>query len=131
VTIIWRVGRREIAYSAAIDRIDSAIDPKSGGVQLYARIEIERERDALRPGAFVEVHIPDRSYENVIRLPRSAIYKGDIVYRIRNERLEPTPVNVLVQDGDIVLVRGDFLEDDLIVTSRFAEIGPGVRVRVR
>jgi len=131
VTIIWRVGRREIAYSAAIDRIDSAIDPKSGGVQLYARIEIERERDALRPGAFVEVHIPDRSYENVIRLPRSAIHKGDIVYRIRNERLEPTSVNVLVQDGDIVLVRGDFLEDDLIVTSRFAEIGPGVRVRVR
>jgi RND family efflux transporter MFP subunit len=131
VTIIWRIGRQEIAYNAAIDRIDSAIDPRSGGIQLFARIEIERERDALRPGAFVEVHIPDRTYENVIRIPKSAIYEGNIIYLIRGGRLEPTSVNVLAQDGATVLVRGDFSEDELIVTSRFAEIGPGVRVRVQ
>ena len=129
--ILWRIGRQEIAYRAVIDRIDSTIDPRSGGIQLYARIEIESARDALRPGAFVEVQIPDRTYKNVIRLPKSAIYQGDLIYLIRAGRLEPRSVNVLAQDGATVLVRGDVSEDELIVTSRFAEIGPGVRVRVQ
>jgi multidrug efflux pump subunit AcrA (membrane-fusion protein) len=102
-----------------------------GGVQLYARIEIERPRDALRRGAFVEVHIPDQAYKDVIRLPRSAIYGGNVVYRIREDRLDPVPVEVVVRDGGDVLVRGGFSGDDLIVTSRFAEIGPGLRVRVQ
>jgi RND family efflux transporter MFP subunit len=131
VKVVWRIGKREISYSAVIDRIDSAIDPRSGGVQLYARIEIERARDALRPGAFVEVQIPDRTYENVIRLPKTAIYEGDIVYRIREGRLETASVEVLVRNGSDVLVRGDFSADELIVISRFAEIGPGIRVRVQ
>jgi len=131
VTVVWRIGRREVSYDAAIDRIDSAIDPRSGGVQLYARIEIEKAWDALRPGAFVEVHIPDRIYERVIRLPKTAIYEGDIVYRIKEDRLEPTAVEVLERADSDVLVRGDFSADDLIVTSRFAEIGPGIRVRVQ
>ena len=129
--ILWRIGRQEVAYRGSIDRIDSTIDPKSGGIQLYARIEIESTHDALRPGAFVEVQIPDRTYSNVIRLPKSAIYEGDLVYLIRAGRLEPKSVNVLAQDGATVLVRGDVSEDELIVTSRFAEIGPGVRVRVQ
>ncbi len=129
--ILWRIGRQEVAYRGIIDRIDSTIDPKSGGIQLYARIEIESTHDALRPGAFVEVQIPDRTYSNVIRLPKSAIYEGDLVYLIRAGRLEPKSVNVLAQDGATVLVRGDVSEDELIVTSRFAEIGPGVRVRVQ
>ncbi len=131
VKILWRIGRQQIAYRAVIDRIDSTIDPRSGGIQLYARIEIESARDALRPGAFIEVLIPDRTYKNVIRLPKSAIYEGDLIYLIRAGRLEPKSVNVLAQDGATVLVRGDVSEDELIVTSRFAEIGPGVRVRVQ
>ncbi len=131
VKILWRIGRQQIAYRAVIDRIDSSIDPRSGGIQLYARIEIESARDSLRPGAFVEVQIPDRTYKNIIRLPKSAIYEGDLIYLIRAGRLEPRSVNVLAQDGATVLVRGDVSEDELIVTSRFAEIGPGVRVRVQ
>lgn len=131
VKVVWRIGRREITYSAVIDRIDSAIDPRSGGVQLYARIEFERARDALRPGAFVEVHIPDRTYENVIRLPKAAIHESDVVYRIKEGRLEPVFVEVLAKTGSDVLVYGDFAADELIVISRFAEIGPGVRVQVQ
>jgi RND family efflux transporter MFP subunit len=131
VKVVWQIGKRESSYSAVIDRIDSVIDPRSGGVQLYARIEIERPRDALRRGAFVEVHIPDQAYKDVIRLPRSAIYGGNVVYRIREDRLDPVPVEVVVRDGGDVLVRGGFSGDDLIVTSRFAEIGPGLRVRVQ
>jgi hypothetical protein len=45
--------------------------------------------------------------------------------------LEPVSVEVLVQNGSDVLVRGDFSADELIVISRFAEIGPGIRVRVQ
>ena len=40
-------------------------------------------------------------------------------------------VEVLAKTGSDVLVYGDFAADELIVISRFAEIGPGVRVQVQ
>ena len=84
----------------------------------------------MRPGAFVEVHIPDRIYEDVIRIPKSAVHEGGIVYRIEGDRLEPEKVKVVVRDGADLLIRAEISDDELIVTSRFAEIGPGIRVRV-
>ena len=85
----------------------------------------------MRPGAFVEVHVPDRLYRDVVRLPESALYDGDTVYAVVDGRLEPRRVEVVVRIGTQVLVSGDLAADDMVVTTRFAEIGEGIKVAVR
>ena len=66
-----------------------------------------------------------------VRLPESALHGGDTVYAVVGEHLAAREVEVVVRTGREVLVRGDFAPGDRIVTTRFPEIGPGVRVAVR
>ncbi|MFQ5958749.1 MAG: efflux RND transporter periplasmic adaptor subunit [Alphaproteobacteria bacterium] len=129
--VIWRVGETEFTFDAEIDRIEGEIDPESGGADLFARIRDAGVEGVLRPGAFVEVRVSDRLYRGVVRLPESALHDGDTVFVVVDGRLAPRAVEVVVRNGADVLVRGALAPQDRIVTTRFPEIGPGVRVTVR
>ena len=47
------------------------------------------------------------------------------------DRLVSRRVEIAGRDGNHVLVRGALSDGELVVTTRFAEIGPGVAVEVR
>ena len=49
-----------------MERVGAQIDAATGGVELFARIMDTETASHLRPGAFVEVAIPDQSYGNVV-----------------------------------------------------------------
>ncbi len=129
--VTWWAGTRAFAFRATIDRIGGEIDPTSGGVDLFARIEGLEADSPLRPGAFVEIRVPDRLYRGVVRLPEASVHGGDTVYAVVGVRLEARRVEVVARIGDDVLLQGEFVADEPIVITRFAEIGPGVRVIVR
>lgn len=129
--VVWRVGPEEFIYDAVIERIDSEIDARSGGVDFFARIENTDPGANLRPGAFVQVNVPDRVYEDVVRLPESALFEGGTVYAVADGVLEPRRVEFVVRDGGDILLRGDLKAGAEIVTTRFPEIGPGIRVKVQ
>jgi RND family efflux transporter MFP subunit len=128
-----RIGDEVREFDAVIDRIDSEIDPTTGGMTAFARI-VDHGKAAfasLRPGAFVEVVVPDRLYRQVARLPATALHGDDTVYAVVEGRLEPRAVELLRRYGETVLVVGEIAEGEEVATTRFTEIGPGVRVTVR
>ncbi len=131
VEVTWRAGDRNFPFRAVIQRADGEVDASSGGVRVFARIEQEASRVPLRPGAFVEVRIPDRVYRAAARLPETALVGGDTVYAVVDGRLEPRPVALLARVGNDVVVSGGIIEGDSVATTRFPEIGPGVKVEVR
>ncbi len=126
----WRGAAGGFRLTGEISRLAGEIDAASGGVELRARITANPDDAPLRPGAFLEVRIPDLVYEDVVALPRSALYEGDRVYVVENDRLQPRRVERVGRDGDLVLVRGALATGDRVVTSRLVEIGPGLRVRI-
>ncbi len=130
VTALWRNSAGSFVLTGEISRLASDIDPASGGVELRARITADPDAAPLRPGAFLEVVIPDLVYENVVALPRSALYEGERVYVVENGRLQPRQVEPVGRDGERVLVRGALAAGDRVVVSRLVEIGPGLRVRI-
>ena len=127
----WRTGERSFDFAATVDRVSARIEAASGGVDLYARLDDAGLEQPLRPGAFVEVRIADRGYESVARLPESALYQGDTVYVVEQGRLSPRRVEVAARDGNDILVSVGLAEGEQVITTRIAEIGPGVRVEVR
>jgi membrane fusion protein, multidrug efflux system len=66
----------------------------------------------------------------VIELPASALFHGDTVYAIENGRLLPRSVELVADLGAHILVRGELDAGEPVVTSRLAEIGPGLKVEV-
>jgi len=117
------------SFDGTLDRIESEVQTASGGVEVFARIEGIGVRTNLRPGAFVEVRVPGPRYEDVTRVPEEAVYGGDTVYRIAGDRLDPRRVRIVARDGKDLLIRGNYEASDMIVTTRFPEIGPGLKVR--
>ena len=131
VSVTWRVGPRDFAYDAVIERLDAEIDPASGGIGVRARLVDPDPGAPLRPGAFVEVRIPGELYRGVLRLPESAVDGEGNVYVIEEGRLAPRRVELLRRIAKDVLVRADIAPGARIVATHFPEIGPGQRVEAR
>ena len=125
--VLW-AGER---FDAVLDRIQSEVTTASGGVDVFARIEGLTVDTNLRPGAFVEVTVPGALFEDVVRIPEEAVYGGDTVYVIVDDRLVPRTIELMGRDGEDAFVRGAFEPGERLVTTRFPEIGPGLKVRVQ
>ncbi len=128
--VMWTVGPRTIAADAVIERIGAHIDPTSGGVPVYARLQGVDLLSPLRPGAFVEVRLKDRRYAGVARLPEAALH-GATVYAVEGDRLAVREVEVVAYYGNDIVVRGDLKDGDLVAITRFTEIADSVKVEVR
>ncbi len=128
---IWRVGQRKLVLKAVIARVGAQIDAASGGVELFARIDDREAALSLRPGAFVEVHIPDRVYPDVARVPETVLHPGNVVYGVENGRLVVRRAEIVGRVGNDVLLRGELTEGEPLVTTQSVTIAPGLRVELR
>jgi len=129
--INWRVGEERFGYQAVIERLGAEIDAASGGIGIYARIVAPDLASPLRPGAFVDVVVPGNNYRGVLRLPESAIMDDGSIYVVADGRLAGHPAKIVSRVSGGVLVRADIADGAQVVTTRFPEIGPGIRVEIR
>lgn len=127
-TVAWSIGDAPVMTSATIDRIGADIASETGGVALFARIAPDAAGAALKPGAFVTVTLADRRFDGVARLPETALYDGDHVFVVVDDRLSRREVEWVAWDGGDVIVRGD-LDGAEVLVSRLAEAGDGVLIR--
>lgn len=126
----WSVGKTVLEYDAVIDRIAARIDNSSGGMDLYALLYGVDLTSPIRPGAFIELRLKDQMYFSVVRLPETALYGYDTVYKVEAGRLEAIPVEVVGYISGDLLVRG-LAGGERIVTTQYAEIGTGQKAEVR
>ena len=129
--VIWRVGQRKLDLKAVIARVGAQIDAASGGVELFARIEDREAASSLRPGAFVEVLIPDRVYADVARVPETVLHPGNVVYGVEDGRLVARRTEIVGRVGNDVLLRGGLSDGERLVTTQSVAIAPGLRVELR
>ena len=127
----WRVGDRYLEFSAVIERLGAEIDATSGGIDVYARLFDIGLDTPLRPGAFVEIIVPARMYQNVVRVPDTAIVGERDVYLVEEGRLIKQTVNIIRRVNNWVLIRGKALGGSNIVTRPFPEMAAGIRVEPR
>lgn len=129
VKVSWNVGNQPFIYDAVIDRVGASVSATAGGVQVFARIKDPASGVGLRPGAFVEVSVPDTRFDKVARLPGTAIFDSDTVFVVADGKLYARKVDILATAGQDVLVRGDIRAGEKIMTTRLSLPGDGVRVQ--
>lgn len=129
VEITWTVGDAPVLYDGVIDRIGAEIRSERGGVEVYARI---KARDgggaALRPGAFVEVRVPDQMYSQTVRLPETAVYGGAYVYVIEEGRMRRRDVTIAAFTGSDVLIAQGLAGGESVLTTQIADARDGLKV---
>ncbi|WP_145999162.1 efflux RND transporter periplasmic adaptor subunit [Oceanicoccus sp. KOV_DT_Chl] len=137
VDIRWQVGEQQYRYRGVVDRQGAQIASETGGVDMYAVIhatEKELQKAPLRPGAFVEVSLADRSYNNVLVVPETAVYGRSEVYAVVSDRLETRAIKVLGSYGSDLIIQSNvepvIKNGEPIVVTQIREGGPGIKVNV-
>jgi len=128
VKVIWRAGSNVIEYPGIVERIAAEIDSSSGGVDIYARVQLPESPALIRAGAFVEIVAEDVEYANTVRLPETAIYNAQVVYVVVDGRLEERIIELVGHDGEDILVTGALEDGERVVVTRISEIGSGLKV---
>lgn len=129
--IIWRTGETAIRLRATLERVQGEFDAASGGVWVYAPIESDQSARGLRPGAFVEAETPDVQYANVVRLPEAAVHESRRAFVLADGRLSERSVTVLGRERGDLIVAGEIMDGDVVVTTRIPEIAPGLKAKRR
>ena len=116
-------------YRATISRLGSKIASQSGGIEIFARIDTPEVPFQLRPGAFVELQVPDRAFRNVVQLPQTSLYGGNRVYVVENDQLVERQVVVVGRMGETVLIRGGIKAGEHVMQTRLSPPRAGLKVR--
>jgi RND family efflux transporter MFP subunit len=135
VSVNWTAGNKTFSFDANIARIGAEIKSNTGGVDVYASLLPNNTNISLiRPGAFVAIKVPDKTYNQVISLPDTAIYEDSYIFVIKNERLEKRSVSILGYDNIntlIVAKKPSVIENgDMIAVTQLREAGEGVKVNI-
>lgn len=128
VEVVWTVGGEEFRYPAKIDRIGAQITSSRGGVEVIAVLDADTNA-ALRPGAFVEVIVPDKAFTQHFRVPETSVFGNDTVYAIEEGELVARDIRLYARDGDYVIIAGELADGDEVLITRIAEISEGLKVK--
>ena len=135
IEVRWTVGQKDLVFDASISRVGAEITSNTGGVNIFATIEMDKELETpLRPGAFVRLRMPDKTYISVIRIPETAVFNDEYIYIVKDQRLKKVGIaisgydqsNVLIQPTEELMIQNG----DLIVTNQLREAGEGVKVDI-
>jgi RND family efflux transporter MFP subunit len=118
-------------FKGKIVRIDARVDAATGGRNIFAALsDLTLETD-LRPGLFVKVRVPDKTYKTIVSLPVQAVHDNSYVYVVKNSRLQKRNIEIAAQDGKQVLIAHGLKTGEQVCITRFAEMGAGVKVLVK
>jgi len=131
IRVVWKTGNKQSEFEGVIDRVGSEIDAATGGVEVFAILKSGPGIENVRAGAFVEVLLEGERYENALTVPDFAVFDDQAVFVVEDGKLAKRTIEVLFDNGSQKIIRGDVKEGEQIVTTRFAEIGPGIQVEVR
>jgi hypothetical protein len=80
-------------------------------------------------GTFVEVRLQLEEIEDVVRLSRDTVRKGDTVWLKKDGVLEIRPVTIVFRNEDYAFVSEGLQDGEEIVTSQLSRVVAGAELR--
>ncbi|AZC20585.1 efflux RND transporter periplasmic adaptor subunit [Pseudomonas sp. CMR5c] len=110
--------------------IDNQINSDTG--TLRAKAEFANARQALWPGQLVTVKIQTALDQGALTVPPTVVQRGldqRFVYRVKGDKVEAVPVQVLYQDSALNIISG-VQAGDVLVSDGQSRLKPGALVQV-
>ena len=135
IKMSWTVGQRDLLFNASVSRVGAEIKSNTGGVNIFANILIDDIKESpLRPGAFVRLKMPDKTYDSVISIPETAVYEDKYIFIVNNQRLKKINIQILGYDQSKVLIKpldnSKIKNGDYVVVNQLREAGENVKVDI-
>ncbi|MBW2200709.1 MAG: efflux RND transporter periplasmic adaptor subunit [Deltaproteobacteria bacterium] len=123
-------------WDGRVSRIKAQMDEKTRTLPVvvevdeYSAVGETRADQFLRPGMFVTVQIKGIAIQQVFLLPRHMVHPGDVVYIVRDDRLNIRPVQVLRRFKNSVYVTKGLSDGELLIKTPLSMATEGMLVRL-
>ena len=136
VTLTGTIAGTEYQWQGQMTRTDASLDPQSRMYQVIVEIREPFNREhhpaPMLMGMYVETEITGKPIDNIIRLPKTAVFRRDQIYTLDAEnRVHLKTVQVLRSDEQFVWLRGDIAEGEAVVLERQGYLSPGISVTIK
>jgi RND family efflux transporter MFP subunit len=133
VTLLGSVAGREHQWQGLLTRTDASIDTRSRLYYAIAEVQntdaINKQMPSLIMGLFVEAKITGRDIDNVIRIPKQALFQSLYVYTLNpDHQVHVQPVKVLYSTPQFAWIQADINSESLIITDKQNFLSEGMTV---
>lgn len=134
--VVFESAGSGLTFSGRVSRTKARMEENTRTLPLVIAIASSSDRSrsgltGLRPGMFVNVRLKGRTAPEAFVLPRHAVHPGDLVYTVREDRLQATPVRVLRAYREHLVVDRGLQPGERVVVTPLAGAADGMKVRVR
>jgi RND family efflux transporter MFP subunit len=136
VTISGMIAGERYSWIGRVARTDASIDTSSRFYYVVAEVvdpfvvDPASVQVPLVVGLFVDAQISGRPIDNVITLPREALFKRDWVYTLSAEnKIQAKQINLLHINEKQAWVKGDIAPGEAVVVARQGYLGEGLVVK--
>ena len=135
VQLTGNYGSRNINWTGRVVRTQGAYDPRSRELFVIAQVDDPYKQTGepqppLKINQFVQAQIQGKRLEGVYVIPRSSLRINDEVIVIDKEnRIFRKPVEVILKQGEEVIVSSGLREDDLLCLTPLLFAADGAKVR--
>ncbi len=122
---------QNVVASGTLEVVDNQVDPTTGTVKLKA--VFPNETLQLWPGSFVNVRLTLETLHDAIVIPTAAVQRGPtgtFVYGVADDKAVLKPVTISRQTETVSVVTAGIAPPERVVTTGFARLTDGERVRV-
>lgn len=130
--VYFTTGNSDSLYQAEIYAVESSIDLSTR--TLTGRAHVENKDKTLFPGAFANVEIRFRQYDNAVLIPPIALIPdidGQKVYLYQNGKANPVEVEAALRTKSYLMISEGLKPGDTLITSGILNLRPGIEVEVK
>ncbi|MEM8693467.1 MAG: efflux RND transporter periplasmic adaptor subunit [Pseudomonadota bacterium] len=118
----------DLIATGTITRARAAVGEGQTGRVVFARLD---RAPGFKPGDFVTIRASEPTVREVVRLPASTYQgTGNVLVVNGDNRLETLDVTLVRRQGNDILVRGEDLDGQNVVTARSPLLSSGISVRM-
>ncbi len=133
VMIKYRSAEQTYRWEARIVRTDGAFDVNSRQLFVVAQVDNPYGRrpegnPPLKIGQFVEAEIAGSRLDEVIVIPRSALYQGDEVVLIEDGKIRRKAVTIIWSNSEDVVIREGVQAGDILALTPVGSLISGTQV---
>ncbi len=130
VRITWLDNPEAFSWTGRLVRVER-FSAQTATTTVVAEVaNLSGNGPALAEGMFCCIEIPGRTAHDVYAVPAVAVSHEKTVHLARNDRLRTQPVEVVHKMRDYFFIRGDFEENDIVITTRLETPTEGILLKV-
>ena len=120
-------------WIGSVHRTEGTVDESTRTLNVIVRVQKPYESSDVRPplliGTFVSAYLEGRHFDQYYTLPRETLREGDVVWIVREDRLNVQPIEIIQEVEDTLYVLDGITDEDQVVTNMLNAVTDGMRVR--